>query len=380
MSNKPYLDNLPLITREHLEQHENQTLAPYATRSKESMGRIHPEEEHPFRTCFQRDRDRIIHCVAFRRLEYKTQVFINSAGDHYRTRLTHSLEVAQIARSLARMLGANEDLCEAVALAHDLGHPPFGHSGERVLNRLLGEDNQFEHNAQALRIVDTLENRYPEFPGLNLTAETRFSILKGKPAYEGTHQHYPGSLPVEAQIVDMADEISYTTHDLDDGIESRLLEKDCMLRVPLWNEAHEEVQKRSPEMDIKRKRYQIIIHLINMKVMNVAATTKKRLEENLFQVKDDLVGYSDDMAAKCKAVKQFLWQNLYRHPEVLRSMSRSQRILQGLFEHYIANPEQLPPSYLNRMDAETLERVVADYLSGMTDRFAEQDFRQLYGY
>ena len=375
-----FYNNLPLITRQHQEEHEYQTLAPYATCSGDSCGRIYPEMEHDFRTCFQRDRDRIIHCVAFRRLEYKTQVFINSAGDHYRTRLTHSLEVAQIARSLARMLGVNEDLTEAVALAHDLGHPPFGHAGERVLHKLLVDKGGFEHNAQALRITDCLESRYPDFPGLNLTAETRFSILKGKPAYKVTGNCFPQVMPIEAQIVDMADEISYTTHDLDDGIESGLLDHKVVLEVPLWNEACERVKKRFPEMDDKRVRYQIIHDLINMKVMDVAESARKRLEANQYQLNEDIVGYSPALRTMCNTVKHFLSENLYRHPKVLRSMTRCQRIIEKLFEHYVMNPEQLPKSYQARIEEDCLERTVGDYIAGMTDRFAEEELRQLYGY
>jgi dGTPase len=373
-------ENLPLLGRVHQEQNELDRLAPYAARSRFSLGRVHEEEEHPFRTCFQRDRDRIIHCVAFRRLEYKTQVFVNSAGDHYRTRLTHTLEVAQIARTMGRILGANEDLCESVALAHDLGHPPFGHSGERILQRLLEGKGGFEHNAQALRIVDVLENRYPDFMGLNLTAETRVSILKNKPPYAGATGTLPTLLPIEAQIVDMADEISYTTHDLDDGIEAGLLNEDDVRQVPLWNTAFDVVNKRFPRLDAKKKRYQIINYLINMKVMDVVEATRIRLEKNNYQLRVDLVEYSDEVNEKKKVAKQYLWNNLYRHPKVLRSMSRCQRIIEKLFEHYAGNPEQLPVSFQARIAQDGLERTVGDYIAGMTDRYAEEDFRQLYGY
>jgi dGTPase len=373
-------DNLPLFTREHQEHHEQETLACYASHAADSLGRVYPEEEHAFRTCFQRDRDRIIHCVAFRRLEYKTQVFVNSAGDHYRTRLTHTLEVAQITRTLGRILGANEDLCEAIALAHDLGHPPFGHAGERVLNRLLDTKGGFEHNAQALRIVDRLETRYPTFPGLNLTAETRRAILKDKPGYQNQGHGLPATLSIEAQIMDLADEISYTTHDLDDGIESHFLNREDVMQVPLWKEAYEAVEKRFPLMTERHKRYQIIIYLINRHVMDAADTTRHRLEETGYHLKNDTVMFSPEMREKCNAAREYLWSNLYRHPKVLRSMSRCQRIIEKLFEHYQMNPEQLPFSFQNRIDADGLDRTVCDYIAGMTDRYAEEDFRQLYGY
>ena len=254
------------ITRREQEKRERECLAEYAVRSGDSKGRTHPEDEHVYRTCFQRDRDRIVHSEAFRRLEYKTQVFITGAGDHYRTRLTHTLEVSQIARTMARALAINEDLTEALALAHDLGHPPFGHAGERVLNELLADCGGFEHNAQALRIVDWLECRYPQFPGLNLTAEMRRGILKGKTAYQGMGSDLPDILSIEAQIVDIADEISYTSHDLDDGITARILNPADILNVTLWREVHEAVKQKYPGLDEKRTWYQIIIAIINAQV------------------------------------------------------------------------------------------------------------------
>ncbi len=366
--------------RESFELFETQKLATYAAKSGESMGRIHPETEHEFRTCYQRDRDRIIHSVAFRRLEYKTQVFLYSAGDHYRTRLTHTLEVSQITRTLGRILGVNEDLCEANALAHDLGHPPFGHEGERALNELLVDAGGFEHNAQALRIVDRLEKHYPNYPGLNLTAETRRGILKAKPPYEGRGEKLPDHLPIEAQIVDIADEISYTSHDLDDGIESGLLMPDALFHLPLWKEACARVKERFPDIDEKRKRYQIIIQLINEMVMDVAYETKRRLEQTSVLPLDNAVDYSEAMKVKIREAKDFLMDNLYRHRLVLRTNSRCRRIITKLFEHYSDNPKQLPRSFYNRIEKDGLQRSVADYVSGMTDRFAEEDHKQVFGF
>ena len=367
-------------TRAHHEEWEAKSLAPYAALSGRSKGRVHPEKEHELRTCYQRDRDRIIHSVAFRRLEYKTQVFINWAGDHYRTRLTHTLEVAQIARTLGRILGLNEDLCEANALAHDLGHPPFGHAGERILNTALSDGGGFEHNAQALRIVDWLERHYPNFPGLNLTAETRRGILKNKSPYTGMGVKLPDTLSIEAQIVDIADEISYNTHDLDDGIESGLVELDDVIRLPLWSEACEKVKARYPSIDAKRERHQIIVQLIDTLVTDVVDQTVKNLERAGHSSLDRIVNYSETIQKKTLETKAFLTERLYRHPKVLRTTSRCNRIVERLFEHYCANPEQLPSSFRERIESGGLRRPVADYIAGMTDRFAEEDCRQLFGF
>ncbi|RJP19291.1 MAG: deoxyguanosinetriphosphate triphosphohydrolase [Candidatus Omnitrophota bacterium] len=369
-----------LHTRHDYENLETQFLASYAMRSGESAGRCYAENEHDYRTCYQRDRDRIIHSVAFRRLEYKTQVFLYNAGDHYRTRLTHTLEVAQIARTLGRILGVNEDLCEANALAHDLGHPPFGHEGERVLNELLSDHGGFEHNAQALRIVDCLEKHYPTHPGLNLTAETRRGILKNKPPYTGMGENLADFLPIEAQLVDLADEISYTSHDLDDGIESGLLRLEDLRQLPLWNEAWEKVEQLFPAIDEKRRRYQIIIQLINEMVMDVARETHRRLCDAHFARIDHAGDYSESMSIKVKEAKRFLMDHLYRHRLVLRTNSRCRRIITRLFEHYSANPKQLPRSFLKRVETEGLPRSVADYVSGMTDRYADEDYKQIFGY
>lgn len=371
---------LSLITREDQEAHEAQSLAPYASLSARSAGRAHPSYDHPYRTCYQRDRDRLIHCAAFRRLEYKTQVFINRAGDHYRTRLTHTLEVAQIARTLGRMLRLNVDLCEAVALAHDLGHPPFGHGGERVLNARMADHGGFEHNAQALRIIDALEHRYPDFPGLNLTAETRRGLLKNKPAYTGMGEGLTPIAAIEAQVVDIADEISYGTHDLDDGIVSGLLRLDDVLNVPLWKEAADSIHEHAPELDERRMRYRLIVRLINEQVMDVAEETLRRLGEGVDPNTKVVVEFSPPMREKINATRTFLMQHLYRHPLVMRTNARCERIIHGLFDHYHQFPEHMSESFRQRVESDGRERCVADYIAGMTDRFAEEDFRQLFGF
>lgn len=366
------------ITREEQEIRERQTLASFAVRSGDSLGRQYPEDEHHYRTCFQRDRDRIVHSEAFRRLEYKTQVFITGAGDHYRTRLTHTLEVSQIARTLARSLSINEDLTEALALAHDLGHSPFGHAGERVLNNLLAGRGGFEHNAQALRIVDWLECRYPQFPGLNLTSEMRRGILKDKKPYPGMGKRLPTIPSVEAQIVDLADEISYTSHDLDDGISAGILNPADILQVTLWREAHENIIHRFPDLDDKRTWYQVVIAVINAQVMDVLQETCNRLRENGGVPRDNAVGYSAEMRVKVSEAREFLFERLYRHPKVLRANSRCQMIMTGLFEYYCENINQLPSSFQERIESGGLERTVSDYISGMTDRYAREDYRQLF--
>ncbi len=366
------------ITRIEQEERERQTLAAYAVHSGDSKGRQYPEEEHPYRTCFQRDRDRIVHSEAFRRLEYKTQVFITGAGDHYRTRLTHTLEVSQIARTLARSLAINEDLTEALALAHDLGHPPFGHAGERVLDKLIACQGGFEHNAQALRIVDWLECRYPQFPGLNLTVEMRRGILKDKKAYEGMGEDLPERLSIEAQTVDIADEISYTSHDLDDGIAAGILNPEDILKVTLWREAHETVRRRYPGLDEKRTWNQIVIAVINAQVTDVLEEAFHRLGQSEDTRSENAIAYSKVMQEKVQEAREFLFERLYRNPKVLRANSRCQMVLKGLFDYYCENVNQLPLSFQERVEIGGLERTVSDYISGMTDRFAREDYRQLF--
>jgi dGTPase len=377
-----------MLGREDLERREQEVLAPYACKSAQSNGRAYPEEEHPSRLAFQRDRDRIVHSTAFRRLEYKTQVFVNHEGDHFRTRLTHTLEVAQIARTIARSLGLNEDLTEAIALAHDLGHPPFGHAGERAMNEMMQPYGGFEHNQQSLRIVEVLEDRYPEFPGLNLTWETR----------DGLKKHQPHSLPpdakglavavgpsLEAQVTDYADEIAYNNHDIDDGLTSQMIEVESLCQVPLWEEHFYEAQRRFPQAPRKILWRQSVRSIINSLVVDLCEETRRRLSTtgidsvaDVLAATQPLVGFSPAMERKNAELKQFLLEHLYRHYRVIRMAEKARRVIHDLFEVYADSPRQLPPSFSTRLAAEGMPRVVCDYIAGMTDRFALEEHRKLF--
>jgi len=373
-----------LLSRQEQEQRETVWLAPYACRASETLGRQFPEEEHAYRTAYQRDKDRVIHCAAFRRLEYKTQVFVTHVGDYYRTRLTHSLEVCQIARSIGRVLRLNEDLIEAVSLAHDLGHTPFGHAGEHVLNELMKDAGGFEHNAQGLRVVEVLEERYPAFSGLNLTAEVRRGILKRRQPYEGEGQGIAPFLSLEAQVVDIADEIAYNSHDCDDGIKSKLILSEELEGFPLWGDIVERVSEDFPRLDSTRRRTSVVARLINAQVTDVAHESVRRILSAGASLPREiescatLVYYSKEMAELNRQLKQFLMERLYQHPDVLRAAQKSERIMTSLFEHYVAHPDHLPGNYQSRLDRDGVRRVVSDYLAGMTDRFAADDYRQIF--
>ncbi len=372
-------------TREAYEKEEAERLAPYAVCSGGSAGRVVAEPDHPYRTAFQRDRDRIIHARAFRRLEYKTQVFVFHEGDHYRNRLTHTLEGAQIARTLARALRLNEDLAEAVVLAHDLGHTPFGHAGERALAKLLEDDGGFDHNRQSLRVVDLLEERYPGFLGLNLTDETRAGILK-----HGQRFSHPIALPpetphpsLEARVADLADEIAYTNHDLDDGLRSGLLRPEDLDEVALWCEARETVRARG-EMPERVALSQTIVALMNRLVTDLIEETARRLDAASVDALDEvrasrepLVALPEECASKARDLKRFLLQRLYRHPRVLAMNRKAERLLGDLYRAYRESPELLPPRVRERFPEEGEARAVADYVAGMTDRFALDEHRVL---
>jgi dGTPase len=375
--------------RDELLRRETETLAPYAARSIESRGRVHAEPEHSFRLPFQRDRDRIVHSSAFRRLEYKTQVFVNHEGDYYRTRLTHSLEAAQITRTLCRVLGLNEDLGEAVALSHDLGHTPFGHAGERVLNRLMEPHGGFEHNAQSLRIVDVLEERYPSFPGLNLSWEVREGIVKHSSEYDRplVQQFEPSVKPVlEAQIVDYADEIAYNSHDIDDGLKSVMLEEHDLADVELWAEAHASVTREHGDASPSVRRYQTVRRIIDRLVTDMIQTIRERIEEHRIRSLADvrrcrirLAGFSVAMAERNRQLKQVLLQRLYTHYRVMRMAMKAQKIMTDLFQTYMDEPQQMPPHIHQRIETgEPKARVVADYIAGMTDRFALDEYKKLF--
>jgi len=378
----------PVRDREAFEREEAERLAPFAVKSAESRGRLHPEPEHPYRTCFQRDRDRIVHSRAFRRLEYKTQVFLYHEGDHYRNRLTHTLEAGQISRTIARVLRLNEELAEAVALAHDLGHTPFGHAGERVLDELMRQEGGFDHNRQSLRIVDLLEDHYPGFRGLNLSYETREGILK-----HGCHWEHPVPVPeataqpgLEAQVADVADEIAYTNHDLDDGLRSKLLDSEQLEEVTLWREARAEVFARMGEVAPRVQRAQVIVALINRLVTDLVESTPPRAAEaGVGSVGDvrvmtrRLISFSPEIEKGKRELKRFLDRELYHHPHVVRVSEKAAGILGDLFHCYREDSNQLPEHVRTRLPVDGQARAIADYVAGMTDRFAIEEHRRRFG-
>ncbi len=370
--------------------HERPDLAGYAAKSQQSRGRKYPEEFRDDRPAFERDRDRIIHCAAFRRLEYKTQVFVNHEGDYYRTRLTHSLEVAQIGKAIARRLGLNEELTEALALSHDLGHTPFGHTGEDVLNRLMEGHGGFEHNLQSLRVVDELEERYPGFNGLNLSWETREGIIKHSSPYDHpadiAGEFMTGTVPtIEAQLINFADEIAYNNHDIDDGLKSGLMTVAQLEKVELWREVSSKVEEKYPGIDADRKKHQTISALIGLLIRDLSETTAENIDryginsiEDLRRVNRQVVCFSPRIAEKSRALKVFLKENLYRHYKVERMRVKAERYLMELFETYVKHPTLLPRKYQKKMDNAGRERVVCDYIAGMTDRFALDEFKRLF--
>jgi dGTPase len=371
-------------TRELVEKVEAESLAPYAVKSGESRGRIYPEAEHRYRTVFQRDRDRVVHCRAFRRLEYKTQVFVYHEGDHYRNRLTHTIENAQIARTLARTLCLNEDLAEAVALAHDLGHTPFAHAGERVLNQLMCDDGGFDHNRQTLRVVDLLEFRYPAFDGLNLSLEVREGLLK-----HGCNWQHPVPVPelenqryLEAQVANLADEIAYSNHDLDDGLNSGILDLEMLEDIWIWREAKGIASERWRGRDGTVEPRQTITALIDILVTDAIDSTAKRLSAASPASADEarkseqlLVGYSDRVHVGKRELKEFLRKHFYYHPRVQRMTDRAEKILSDLFRVHREDLSLLPDK-AREGDGDDARRV-ADYLAGMTDRFAMSSHAKL---
>jgi len=370
---------------------ERPDLASYAARGEKSRGRRYEELFKDSRPAFERDRDRIIHCAAFRRLEYKTQVFVNHEGDYYRTRLTHSLEVAQIARGIARRLGLNEDLVEALALAHDLGHTPFGHTGEEVLNRLMAGNGGFEHNRQSLRIVEKLEERYPGFPGLNLCWETREGIIKHSSEYdrfegETLAGYAPGKFPVlEAQLIDLADEIAYNNHDIDDGLKAGYITLQELEEVVLWRDTWARVREKFPGIEGECHIYQTISHLIGVFIDDLVSISESALKDHgitdLGTVRNHpvrLISFSRKMKAQNAELKRFLYQRLYRHYKVERMRVKAERFLTLLFESYTRNPTLLPENYRQKFEEFGLERTVCDYIAGMTDRFALDEYKRLF--
>lgn len=371
-------------------------LAPWASHPENSKGRLHPEDEDPQRTIYQRDRDRIIHCTAFRRLEYKTQVFVNHEGDLFRNRLTHSLEVAQIARSLARTLNINQDLVETIALAHDLGHTPFGHAGQDALNaivkELTPEIGGFEHNLQSLRVVDELEERYASFKGLNLSFETRAGILKhcsinnarqlGAIAQRFLDKQQPS---LEAQLVNLADEVAYNNHDIDDGLRSGLITVEQLSEIDLWQIHYQSVQQLYPEVKDRRLIAETIRRMINTLIKDISATTLSNIQQAGIETYRDvpfapaLVRFSEPIAEQAKTLKKFLMDNLYRHYKVMRMSFNAERVVKDLYQTFLHDPRLLPADYQHPHNPQAQAIAIRDYIAGMTDRYALKEHRALFG-
>lgn len=370
------------------------TLAPYASHAAASRGRRHPEPPAPTRDDFQRDRDRIVHSTAFRRLVYKTQVFLNHEGDLFRTRLTHSLEVAQLGRSVSRSLGLNEDLVEAIALAHDLGHTPFGHAGQDTLNICMAGHGGFEHNLQSLRVVDRLEHRYPQYDGLNLSFETREGILKhcSRTNAERIESTEPGGVArrflentqpsLEAQLCNLADEIAYNAHDIDDGVRSGLIAIEQLKEVELFERFRREAVAEYPDLSGRRLLYETIRRMLSSQVYDVIDATRAALADaapadgEAVRRCPRLVQFSPSMRAQSTELKRFLFANLYRHERVVQTTTQAQQVVRELFDAYLAEPGEMPADYAQREDT---PRAVADYIAGMTDRFAMREHERLTG-
>jgi dGTPase len=388
--------------------HEESWLAPYAMRSRASRGRQYEEEPHPFRSVFQRDRERIVHCTAFRRMLGKTQVLVGQINDHHRTRLTHTLEVAQISRTIARRLQLNEDLVEAVALSHDIGHPPFGHEGEAALNECLLDHGGFDHNVYGLRRVDLLEQRYPDFPGLNLSWELREAFIqhsRRRDLPEYAEFFAAGAPLLEAQVVDAADSLAYDTHDTEDAVGIGLIALDDLEEIEMWKKAAGLVRARHPRLDRELFLRSVIRELIAWQVNDLLAETERRLRElrvgdvgDVRNQKEPIVAFGAELRELKAELERFLREQVYRHPRVLSMAARGRRILHAIFQELVRSPELLPPSHLRRWQgapahAESrsrlppsfaiageaqVERVVGDYLAGMTDRFTRQEYLRLF--
>jgi dGTPase len=377
-------------TREELERRERENLAPYAQFSADTRGRRHAEPPPDWRTHYQRDRDRVIHSRAFRRLEYKTQVFLNGSGDHLRTRLTHTIEVAAIARNIARALRLNEDLTETIALAHDLGHSPFGHKGELALNKLMKAHGGFEHNRNSLRIVEELEQKYPRFSGLNLTWETREGLVKHHTSYDHPEQRSEFSGPsssLEAQVANLSDEIAYYSHDLDDGLDSGLLtDKKLCKEVAIWRQAARQVEREYGKLPDESRHYFIIRCLIDSQVHDVVETTEKRLLKAGAKSADDvrglkaaLVAYSPKRRALNLELRDYLYDNLYYNPVVHEPNLRAVRMMEQLFNYYLEHPREIGEQSRRRSPQIGLHRATCDYIAGMTDRYLMLEHQRVFG-
>jgi len=382
-----------MLIRKEIESWEEHNLSRLAMKSKYSRGRNHKEDEHPYRSIYQRDRDRIIHSAAFRRLEYKTQVFVYHEGDYYRTRLTHTLEVAQIARTIAKALKLNEDLTEAISLAHDLGHTPFGHVIEEVLNELIKDEGGFNHNLQGLRVVDLLEERYPSFKGLNLSWETREGIVRHNPSNTKDYFINLNEFPLqeqptmEAQVVDMADEIAYDSHDLDDGIKSGMLIMSDLKKIDIWNTTINKIENSYTNISGELKIYLAIRSIINLQVTNLINNTSKKMKETTIKDFNDvkkcgnrIVVFNKSADKARKELRDYLFKSLYCHWRVLRMSDKAKRFVNKLFYIYLNNPQLLPPSFKRGLkeNKENIKRVICDYIAGMTDRYALEEYRKFF--
>ncbi len=376
--------------REDIERWEEAKLAPYGMRSARSRGREYPIDPDPIRTHFQRDRDRIIHSTAFRKLEYKTQVFIIHEGDYYRTRLTHTLEVAQIARTLARALGINVDLAEAIALSHDLGHTPFGHAGENAMKRMMADQGGFEHNVQGLRVVERLEERYPTMPGLNLTYELREGIIKHDTVYDRptTDDRFdPNESPtLESQLVDLSDSIAYNNADLDDALKMGLLEIEDLKAVDwVWDLFDQARQDLGADVRDKFVKYRAIGKMYDLHVHDAINESRRRIRENNIRTVEDvrafkgrLADFSDDFKGIMKPLQEFLFKRVYRHPHTVCMATKSEKFIEDMFQLYLDHPNQLPWKYQERIEEEGLKRVICDYISGMTDRYLMEEYKKAF--
>jgi len=365
-------------------EREELILANYAAHAANSRGREHTERDDPDRSPFQHDRDRIVHCQAFRRLEYKTQVFVNYEGDHYRTRLTHTLEVSQLARSIARRLRLNEDLTEAIALAHDLGHTPFGHSGEKSLNQLMRTHGGFEHNQQSLRIVEKLEERYAAFPGLNLTREVRQGMMKHVTPWDSGTGRKGRADSLEAHVVNLADEIAYNSHDLDDGLESGFLSMDQLGELAVWPAIQVRPRADKRTLALKLRRHQVVRSLINLQVCDLVNTARQRLTASAGQsaprIRSNgkkLIAFSPQLGREIKQLRRFLYDSFYQHYQVKRLAEKHDRFLKQMFKLYMKSPDVMPPRFA-KVGKGQRHRAACDYIAGMTDRYALKEYEKLF--
>lgn len=379
------MQDFKLKTRDELLKIEEQILAPYAMKSSLCSGRVHKEPSDKFRLPFQKDRDRIMHCKSFRRLQAKTQVFVSYFGDHYRDRMTHSIEVSQISRDISRALGLNEDLSECLALAHDLGHPPFGHGGESAIDEALKEFGlNFEHNEQSRRIIEKLEKPYPNFDGLNVTKEVLDGLLKHNPHKYKTYSDFEISAHLEGQLVDLSDEIAYVNHDADDGIRSGLITTDQISKFKVWKDAQEQVFEIYGEVDQKRFVSRVISKMIGKMIQDLQSATMERLKENninsiekVRSSKIRLVDFSEAMRAEINDLRKFLIENFYYNKKVADQIENGKKIIKKLFLYYLKNPQDLPEEmFASIQSGERPEIMIKDYIAGMTDHFAEEKFKE----